>query len=67
MTTNGLKRDMRIKSLHQQALKGKYTHGGKFSMTELFNDALAMGVHPRTAQSYANAVVERLKKGGHLK
>jgi len=66
MTTGAYKRDMRINSLYNKALNGKYTNGGKFSMIQLINDASAIGVHLNTAEDYAAAVVERLKKAGHL-
>lgn len=62
-----LKKGMRINSLYQKALRRKYTHGGKFSLIELINDAKAIGVSNKTAESYADAVVKRLKKAGHLK
>ena len=60
------KRNSRIMMLHQRALKGKYTADGKFSMTQLINDAKVIGVSMKTAEDYAEAVVGRLVKGGHL-
>ena len=62
-----LKRDMRIQSLYQKALKGKYTKDGKFRYDKLVEDAKMIGVAISTAHSYADSVVARLTKAGHLK
>lgn len=67
LTTGEVKRGLRINGLHQKALWGKYTKNGKFSRIELINDAKAIGVGVGTAESYADSVISRLKKGGHLK
>jgi len=64
---NDFKRDQRILVLYNRSLRKKFTHGGTFSETELFNDALAMGVTTTTAQSYADAVIIKLKKGKYLR
>ena len=60
------KRNSRITMLHQRALNGKYTADGKFSMTHLINDAKCIGVSEKTAEDYAESVITRLQKGGHL-
>ena len=67
MSTAELKRSYRIQGLHQKALNGKYTHAGKFVLIELINDAKAIGVGNKTAESYADTVVKKLQKAGHLK
>lgn len=67
MTAGEVKRNMRIQGLHQKALRGKYTHGGLFERMELINDAKAIGVGKKTAESYADSVISMLKRAGHLK
>lgn len=67
MTTGEIKRNGRIQSLYQKALKGKYTDNGKFSETNLIADAKCIGVGERTAESYADTVISMLQKAGHLK
>lgn len=61
------KREGRINTLHQRALNKRYTSNGKFHFDKLLDDARNMGVAEITAQSYGQAVLLRLKKGGHLK
>jgi hypothetical protein len=61
------KREGRINMLHQKALNGKFTNNGRFSYTELVAAAKIIGVTKQTAQSYADTVIDRLKKGGHLR
>ena len=63
----GEKKDRRITSLYNRAVKGKYTTGGKFSYTDLVNDAIKIGVSKSTGEGYANEVIKRLQKTGHLK
>ena len=63
----GEKRDGRISTLFDRAIKGKYTSGGKFSYTELVLDAQEIGVSKATAKDYADEVIERLQLRGHLK
>jgi hypothetical protein len=60
------KRNSRIMMLYQKAMTGKYTAEGKFSMNQLIDDAKVIGVSQKTAEGYAEAVVGRLVKGGHL-
>jgi len=67
MATNGAKRDIRINILYTKALKGKFQIAGAFSYTALILDAKAIGVHDDTAKSYAESVIAKLVKGGHLK
>jgi len=67
MTTGEVKRSYRIQGLHQKALRGKYTKKGKFLESELINDAKAIGVGIKTAESYADSVISMLKRAGHLK
>jgi len=67
MLTLALKRDMRIQGLYKQALAGQFTSDGEFHYDELVKAAKIIGVHQRTAVSYADAVVQRLLKAGHLK
>ena len=61
------KRAGRIDTLYQRALSGKYSKFGLFSFTELVGDAMAIGVGRKTAESYADAVINRLKKQKLLK
>lgn len=63
----GEKKQGRINSLYDRALKGKYTNNGKFSFTHLVADAKSIGVASSTAKEYANQVVELLQDRGHLK
>ena len=63
---NDFKREGRILMLYQRALRKKYTQGGRFSETQLYNDAIAIGVGKTTAQSYTDAVITKLKQAGHL-
>jgi hypothetical protein len=67
MATNGAKRDIRINLLYTKALGGKYQVAGALSYTALILDAKSIGVHEDTAKSYADTVVARLQKAGHLK
>ena len=67
MTTGEVKRNYRIQGLYQKAIRKKYTKNGKFSQIELINDAKAIGVSKKTAESYAESVVSMLKRAGHLR
>jgi len=67
MPTLGLKRKIRIDMLYQRALRKKYTHEGKFFLIELIKDAESIGVVTSTACSYADSVIDRLQRAGHLK
>lgn len=60
------KRQTRINTLHQRALAKKYTWSNQFHYDALVNDAKTMGVAETTAKEYADAVLLRLKKGGHM-
>jgi hypothetical protein len=60
------RRQTRINALHQKALNKKYTSGGFFRYELMLKDALATGVGNKTAIQYCEAVVQRLKKAGHL-
>jgi len=59
-------RQTRIDGLHKQALFGKFTKNGKFNYMKLIAAAKLIGVTSQTAESYAEAVVIRLKKVGKL-
>jgi len=61
------KREHRLSTLFQNALNKKYTSKGKFEYGMLVNDAKAIGVSIETAKDYANVVIKRLEKRGHLK
>jgi hypothetical protein len=61
------KRQTRIDGLHQKALAGKFNSGGNLDYTKIIEAAVTMSVSKQTAKSYADAVVERLVKGGHVK
>ena len=67
MTTGEIKRNGRIQSLYQKAIRKKYTKNGKFSQIQLIADAKCIGVGEKTAESYADTVISMLKKAGHLK
>ncbi len=60
-------RDQRIITLYYRAVRKKYTEEGKFSESNLYNDALEMGVTSTTAQSYTDAVIVKLVAMGFLK
>lgn len=49
--------------LYIRALSGKYTKDGKFLFELLIKDAKIIGVENKTAEQYANVVVERLQRG----
>lgn len=59
-------RQTRINDLHKQALFGKFTKNGKFNYAQLVAAAKLIGVTNQTAQSYAEAVVVRLKEVGKI-
>lgn len=61
------KRQTRIDMLHKRALAGKYTWSNQFHFDALVNDAKTMSVSKATAESYADAVIIRLRKRGHIK
>ena len=67
MLTSAVKRDMRIQGLYKQALAGQFTTDGEFHYDELVKAAKIIGVQSKTAVSYADTVVNRLKRAGHLK
>lgn len=60
------KRNSRTHMLYQRALTGKYTIDGKFLYDLLLKDAKIIGVENKTAEQYADVVIERLKKGKHV-
>ncbi len=60
-------RQTRINGLHKQALLGKFTTNGKFNYMKLIAAAKIIGVTKVTAESYAEAVILRLKKARKIK
>lgn len=58
---NDVIRHNRIMDLYKRAITGKYT------WSQLFQQAKALGVSPSTAQSYLDAVEAMLIKVGKLK
>jgi len=61
------KRNNRINMLHQRALNRKFNDDEMFRYDLVVASAMTMGVSKQTAESYADVVVTRLKKAGHLK
>jgi len=60
------KKDGRIDTLYKRAINGKYTKEGKFLLSELIQDGVRIGVTKATAGRYADEVIKRLQKRGHL-
>jgi len=60
------KRESRLRDLYQKALQLKFTKDGFFEYSMLLDAAKHIGVSSSTAASYADAVIKRLEKAGHL-